>query len=144
VCSTNFKLLNQIKGNSINEGDCFKLILSMWGGHCDYLPAGARNVPTPLHACKHTHKHYAFFKVHTGGHCVSLPPATTHRLLISLLPWMKAACSLAPKKIFIKTLAEIVCITLHFPTKQSALDTKAMSTFFKRSYTILTSGNTEF
>jgi hypothetical protein len=35
---TNFKLLRQIKENSIHEGNAFKLMVSTKRGHCDYSP----------------------------------------------------------------------------------------------------------
>lgn len=35
-----FKLLNRIKGNTINNWDIFKFIIPLTGGHSDYWPLG--------------------------------------------------------------------------------------------------------
>ena len=38
VRSTNFKLLSHVKGNSIQNRNFLKLMISLRGGYCDYSP----------------------------------------------------------------------------------------------------------
>jgi hypothetical protein len=41
--SKNCKLLSQSQGNSINNCDFLKFIISVEGGHCDYSPPAPKN-----------------------------------------------------------------------------------------------------
>jgi hypothetical protein len=48
LCSTNLKLLSQIKGNSINDRDFFIFIISDADSHCGHLPQMPRNLAMPV------------------------------------------------------------------------------------------------
>jgi hypothetical protein len=43
LCSTHFKLLSPIQGNSVNNCDFFKFIICFRSGHCDYSPCAPNN-----------------------------------------------------------------------------------------------------
>jgi hypothetical protein len=51
LCSINLKLLSQIKGNSLKDGDFFNLIISVADGHCGHLPQMPRNLVMPVLCC---------------------------------------------------------------------------------------------
>jgi hypothetical protein len=53
MCSTNFKLLNKIKGTVINFYDFFSsLLICVDVGNCYYSARPLRNVPVPLIAAE--------------------------------------------------------------------------------------------
>jgi biotin synthase-like enzyme len=47
MCSKNFELLSQIKGNSIHNSDFLKLIICVMSGHCGYCPQAPENLAMP-------------------------------------------------------------------------------------------------
>lgn len=49
--STNLKLHNQIKGNSIDDWDFFEFIISAADGHCGHLSLMPRNLAMPVFCC---------------------------------------------------------------------------------------------
>jgi hypothetical protein len=44
----NCKLLNQIKGNAINDHNVFKINNFCWGGHCNCSSRASENLTAPL------------------------------------------------------------------------------------------------
>jgi hypothetical protein len=56
-------MLRKITGTSTNNCDFLKFLISVRGGHCDYLPWVPRNPATPLAADKSC-AFYIFIKSH--------------------------------------------------------------------------------
>jgi hypothetical protein len=53
--STNWKLLSRILGNSINNCDFLKFIISVRGGRCDYWPGSPKKSTYATGGGKRTH-----------------------------------------------------------------------------------------
>ena len=60
LCSTNLKLLSQIKRNSINDWNFFKFIISVADGHCGHFPQMPRNLAMPVFCCYVTYYWISF------------------------------------------------------------------------------------